>query len=423
MDLHYQQEAKTDFQYDVFDGNQYSDKATIKINILPSSPPYPSPEANPVNSPPIAEDFSVPLESNQPIKINLIGHAIDKDGDALAASILEQPQFSQIPMIVENDNVSAYYQQSLGTNSTMLQEDSFTYQVNDGRATSNIATITITPQPKLGSGVSEEQLSNESSEIPQQEISDMMPPAQPLANKPPVANDVSGNTEPEKSVDIILNATDEDSNNLTAKLVKEPDCGSVEINQQIGSVRYTANTASAISSSNCTVTKTDEWEDVFTYKVSDGELESNIAKIKINIKSIHRESKTSRDENSRDSDSPKIKLEGPISALPGEKVTLLASLIGIDRNQLTGVHIKQIEGQNVSYSECSISDITCPYPSFSFIMPNCLDVDNVIGFDLVIVENNQNQYNDKFNVKLDCSPGTNPSEKEDRKSSDDNSHN
>ena len=111
--------------------------------------------------------------------------------------------------------------------------------------------------------------------------------------------------------------------------------------------------------------KTGEWVDVFTYRVFDGELESNIANVKVNIKSKEPESKTAKDENFNDSNSPKITLEGPNSASPGENVTLLASLTGIDRNQITQVNIKQIKGQSVLYSECTINDLTCTYPSIS----------------------------------------------------------
>ena len=411
------------FQYDVFDGNQYSDKATIKINILQSAPASQSPESNPINNPPVAYDFSVPLESDQPIRINLLGHAVDKDGDSLVASIRDQPQFSQIPMVIENDNVSTYYQQSLSDNSAGMKQDSFTYQVSDGKTTSNIAKITISPQPKIGPKVPEGQVSNESNELPTQEFPSTLPESPSHPNKPPVANDVAGDTMPEKSVDIILSATDEDSNNLTAKIVKEPECGSVDINQQTGSLRYTANSASSISTSNCTEIKTGEWVDAFTYRVFDGQLESNIANVKVNIKLNEPGSKTVKDENPNDSNSPKIRLEGPNSASPGENVTLLASLAGIDKNQLTRVNFKQIEGQNVSYSECTINELTCTYPSISFTMPNCSESSGDVEFDLLVVENNQNQHNDKHTVKLNCPSGSNSDERQNQKSSDNNKQN
>ena len=304
-----------------------------------------------------------------------------------------------------------------------MQGDSFTYQVNDGKTTSNIAKITITPQPKIGPEISEEQVLNESNKLPPQEFPNTLPESSSHPNKPPIANDVSGDTMPENSVDIILNATDEDSNNLTAKLVKEPECGSVDINQQIGSVRYTAKSESSISNSNCTATRTGEWVDVFTYQVFDGEVSSNIANVKVNIKSKESESKTTEDENFNVSNSQKIKLEGPNSAPPGEKVTLLALLTGIDKKQLTHVNITQIEGQNVSYSECTINELTCTYPSISFTMPNCSEGNGEVGFDLLVVENNQNQYNDKHNVKLDCPSGSNTSEQQDQESNDNNKHN
>ena len=69
------------------------------INLLPRTsqplPPVQPTEANSENSPPVANDFSVPITSDQPISINLVEHATDVDGDKLVASIVTQPQFSQ----------------------------------------------------------------------------------------------------------------------------------------------------------------------------------------------------------------------------------------------------------------------------------------------------------------------------------------
>ena len=50
----------------------------------------------------------------------------------------------------------------------------------------------------------------------------------------PVAHDGSGETQPGKPVEIMLDVTDEDSKDLTAIIVKEPDCGSQVLNQNVG---------------------------------------------------------------------------------------------------------------------------------------------------------------------------------------------
>ena len=104
------------FTYNVFDGKQYSNKATIMINLVPRTsqplPPVLPTEANSENSAPVANDFSVPITSDQPIRINLLEHTTDIDGDKLVASVVTQPQFSQMPIIIENDNATVYYQRA-----------------------------------------------------------------------------------------------------------------------------------------------------------------------------------------------------------------------------------------------------------------------------------------------------------------------
>ena len=77
----------------------------------------------------------------------------------------------------------------------------------------------------------------------------------------------------------------------------------------------------------------------------------------------------------------------------------------------------------MSYSECTINELTCTYPITSFTMPNCSEGNGEVGFELLVIENNQKQYNDKHNVKLDCPTGSNTSEQHNQKSNDDNKQN
>ena len=96
------------------------------------------------------------------------------------------------------------------------QEDSFTYQVSDGKNASNVATIRLIPQTILPN---ELPLPNQSEVIPSE-----TPPSQTVQTSlAPVAHDVSGETQPGKPVEIMLDVTDEDSKDLTAIIVKEPD--------------------------------------------------------------------------------------------------------------------------------------------------------------------------------------------------------
>ena len=219
------------FTYNVFDGKQYSNKAKIMINLVPRTtqplPPVLPAESNSENSAPVANDFSVPITSDQPIRINLLEHTTDVDGDKLVASVVTQPQFSQMPIILENDSATVYYQQLIDLDIQRHQEDSFTYQVSDGKNTSNVATIRLIPSTMLPD---ELPLPNRSEVIPSE-----APPSQTVQTSfAPVAHDVSGETQPGKPIEIMLDVTDEDSKDLTAIIVKEPDCGSEVLNQNVG---------------------------------------------------------------------------------------------------------------------------------------------------------------------------------------------
>ena len=81
--------------------------------------------------------------------------------------------------------------------------------------------------------------------------------------------------------------TDEDSKDLTAIIVKEPDCGSEVLNQKVGSLVYTAKSTSSISDSQCAGDPSNGWQDTITYKVSDGEHDSNVANIVVKIKPVN----------------------------------------------------------------------------------------------------------------------------------------
>ena len=355
-----------------------------------------STEANSENSPPLSNDFSVPLTSDQPIRINLIEHATDDNGDKLSASVVTQPQLSQIPIIVENDNATVYYQQFFDVEIQRYQEDSFTYQVSDGKNASNVATVRIIPQTMLASELPQQPLSNES-EVPPSEV----PPSQTVQTSlAPVAHDVSGEILPGESVEIMLDATDEDSKNLVATIVSEPDCGSEVLNQKVGSVVYTAKSTSSISDPQCVGDLSNGWQDTITYKVSDGEHDSNVANIVVKIKPVNNPPVNSS-ELINDAVAPEVKLSGPGSASPGENVTLIGNLIGITTDQLDGVQFSQESGKNIFYSECVRGDLRCSYPSISFILPGCPVDDNTFRFKLSVTEN-LTEYDDSHTVKLNC---------------------
>ena len=189
-------------------------------------------ESNSENSAPVANDFSVPITSDQPIRINLLEHTTDVDGDQLVASVVTPAKFSQMPIILENDSATVYYQRLIDLDIQRHQEDSFTYQVSDGKNTSNVATIRLIPSTML------------LDELPPPNRSEVIPSEAPQSQTvqtdfAPVAHDVSGETQPGKPIEIMLDVTDEDSKDLTAIIVKEPDCGSEVLNQNVGRTWYT----------------------------------------------------------------------------------------------------------------------------------------------------------------------------------------
>jgi hypothetical protein len=197
----------------------------------------------------------------------------------------------------------------------------------------------------------------------------------------------------------MLDATDEDSKNLIATIVSEPDCGSEVLNQKVGSVVYTAKSTSSISDSQCVGDQSNGWQDTITYKVSDGEHDSNVANIVVKIKPVNPPVNSS--ELINDAVAPEVKLSGPGSASPGENVTLIGNLIGIATDQLDGVQFSQERGMKISYVECVRGDLRCSYPSISFILPGCPVDDNTFRFKLSVTEN-LTEYDDSHTVKLNC---------------------
>ena len=117
--------------------------------------------------------------------------------------------------------------------------DSFTYWVSDGELWSNFATVEITVTP---------------------------------VNDAPVANDMTETTAEDTAKTIILDATDIDSNTLTAEILSGPTHGQVSLSGLV--VTYTPDANY-------------NGPDSFTYKVSDGELESDTATVSITVTPVN----------------------------------------------------------------------------------------------------------------------------------------
>ena len=113
----------------------------------------------------------------------------------------------------------------------------------------------------------------------------------------------------------MLDVTDEDSKDLKAIIVKEPDCGSEVLNQNVGEVLvYTAKSTSSIWTPMCG-DLTNGWQDAITYKVSDGEHDSNVATIIVKIEPIKEPSANSSEFTNIVK--PEVKLLALAQHLPG----------------------------------------------------------------------------------------------------------
>jgi VCBS repeat-containing protein len=182
-----------------------------------------------VNNPPVANDQTITLGEGQPVTITLT--ASDEDGDPLTYTVLAQPQHGAL----DSNGATQVYTPAEGYNGL----DSFTFRANDGKDDSNVATISLIITAE---------------------------------NSPPVANDAAVTTAEDASVEITLSANDPEGNPLTYTIVDQP-----------------ANGTLAGSGANRTYTPNANYNgaDSFTFKVSDGQLDSGVATILITVESVN----------------------------------------------------------------------------------------------------------------------------------------
>jgi tetratricopeptide (TPR) repeat protein len=198
-------------------------------NMTPASPLPPIVDDN---TPPVSSGSSITTTTDKSIDTQLF--ASDQDNDELTASIVSAP-FNGILSDINQENGMVTYTPNSGFTGT----DHFSFKVNDGKADSNSAQITVT--------ISQE-------------------------NKPPSAHGTTVTTNMDTPIDITLPASDPDPNDeLTASIVSAPFNGILsDINQENGMVTYTPNTEFSSS-------------DTFTFKVNDGKVDSNPGIIKIAV--------------------------------------------------------------------------------------------------------------------------------------------
>ena len=184
-----------------------------------------------VNDKPVVAGQSVEVNEGEPVSITLTGS--DEDGDDLTFTVVSQPESGTLSGTTPN---LAYSPKANYSGS-----DSFTFKANDGSADSNTATVTV-------SVVS--------------------------VNDKPVVAGQSVNVDEDGSVSITLEGSDADGDGLSFTVVSQPKNGALS-----GTAPNLTYSPKANYSGS----------DSFTFKTSDGEIDSNTATVTISVASVNDE--------------------------------------------------------------------------------------------------------------------------------------
>jgi VCBS repeat-containing protein len=201
------------FTYEDSDGSLTSNTATITINVKASDT---APTASNLSYT-LAHDSSLSTDSGT----GLLSGASDSDGDTLFPLLMGMPTHGTLQFTPYGDG-SFTYTPNAGFSGT----DSFSFEVSDGIANSNMATVTLT-------------VTNDA----------------PTANPDSYSVLSSGATSISADNGVLANDTDGEGDALTAVLVSQPAHGSVMLNSD-GSFTFTPNGFTG--------------SDSFTYKAYDG---------------------------------------------------------------------------------------------------------------------------------------------------------
>jgi len=183
-----------------------------------------------VNDPPVAEQGSAMTQEDKPVSITLIGN--DPDGEKLTYNIVTGPSHGSLSGIAPDMT----YTPALNYNGP----DSFTFSLNDGKANSNQAMISVTVL---------------------------------AVNDAPIANPQSHTTKENKSVSATLTGSDVDGDPLIFIICKEPQHGRLTFDSNFntnGRLIYTPEPQFT-------------GQDIFTFKLNDGEVDSATATVSINV--------------------------------------------------------------------------------------------------------------------------------------------
>ena len=217
------------FTYTANDSLLASNVATVTITV------------NAVNEAPVAVDDNYTTDEGTTLTVSapgVLANDDDPDGDALTAALDAGPGHGTLTL---NPDGSFIYTPESGFSGT----DSFTYTANDGTLGSATATVTITVNPV-----------NEA----------------PITVDDTYATD-EGVTLSVNAPGVLANDDDPDADTLTAVLVDGVSHGTLTLNPD-GSFVYTPDTDFAGT-------------DSFTYRASDGELESATATVTITVTAVN----------------------------------------------------------------------------------------------------------------------------------------
>jgi uncharacterized delta-60 repeat protein len=210
------------FTYFATDGALASNIATATITVSGT------------NDPPVSANDAYTLDEDTPLAVSAVNGVLandsDPEGNTLTALLVAQPQHGTVTL---NPEGSFTYTPQANFNGT----DSFSYVASDGSLSGNVATVTLTVNP---------------------------------VNDAPVATDFAALSPANGHVALYAGVLGSDADNdpLTPSVVTGPANGTVVVDGQ--TIHYTPN-AGFVGT------------DSFTYKLSDGQAESNIATVTVYV--------------------------------------------------------------------------------------------------------------------------------------------
>jgi VCBS repeat-containing protein len=207
---------------------QLSDSETITITVTDVTE----------NHNPDAVDDAATTRKNRQVAVNVLANDSDPDGDELTISAVTDPQHGTI----EIQGACLVYTPEYGFTGV----DSVVYTISDGKGGTDTATFTITVKSDRNH---KPEAKNDRYEVSEDEVLTVSAPG------------------------VLGNDRDRDGDSLSATLVAGPRHGTLVFNAD-GSFVYTPDANF-------------HGKDYFTYRVSDGEAESRVAKVVIRVHAVN----------------------------------------------------------------------------------------------------------------------------------------